>query len=261
MARLYLKFDNKTLKEFVLTQGRVSIGRLPDNVIQVDNPAVSGHHATIYWDVDHFVVEDNESFNGTYINDQRITRQGLRDGDNILIGKHTLNFKAEAHLAVAPASAAPMMPTVPSLAATVVLDTKKARELMAQAASAKAGMAAPRPAPIAAVAPAPVRPTVAEMRVGVLSVMSGKTDQTRYVLNAKLTVIGKSEMASIRLKGWFAPQVAAAITRRDEKYFIASSERKQKVKVNGYPITGQWELQAGDMISVAKVNLTFGYME
>ena len=96
------------------------------------------------------------------------------------------------------------------------------------------------------------------MRLGILSIMSGKTDQRSYVLTGKLTVIGKSDMASIRLKGWFAPQVAGAISRREDRYFISPGGR-QKVKVNGQAITGQWELQSGDMISVAKVSMTFGY--
>ena len=89
--------------------------------------------------------------------------------------------------------------------------------------------------------------------------MSGKTDQKSYLLTGKLTVIGKSDMASIRLKGWFAPKVAGAINHREDKYFIAPADGKQKIKVNGQVIAGQKELQAGDMIIVARVNMTFNY--
>src|SRR3954466_15926791 len=135
MARLQLKFENTTLKQFPLTKGGLSIGRLPDNDIQVDNPAVSGHHATIYWQANHFVIEDTKSFNGTFINDQRITRQALADGDNILIGKHILTFRAEPLQDVAPASSPISKPLLPSLDATAMLDTKKARELLAQASA------------------------------------------------------------------------------------------------------------------------------
>ena len=42
MAKLFLKFEQAVLKEVPLSQGVVTIGRLPDNVIQIDNLAVSG---------------------------------------------------------------------------------------------------------------------------------------------------------------------------------------------------------------------------
>ena len=259
MAKLILKFESTTLKQFPLTQGGVTIGRLPDNDIQIDNPAVSGHHARVFWEQNHFSIEDTKSFNGTYINDRRITSQALSDNDTILIGKHTLTFSAEPTQYVGPAATVVPRAAVPTLEATAMLDTKKARELLAQA------KAAPAPAPVPAAneqmqtfapppAPAP------KLRLGVLSVVSGKTDQRSYVLTGKLTVIGKSNMASIRLKGWFAPQVAAAINRKGDKYFIAPAT-KNKVRVNGNLIPNQWELNAGDMVSVGKVTMTFNYNE
>jgi predicted RNA-binding protein (virulence factor B family) len=68
-------------------------------------------------------------------------------------------------------------------------------------------------------------------------------------------------MASIKLKGWFAPKVAAVINKREGKYFIAASEKDVKVKVNNSEISGQKELNDGDMIEVAHVKLTFSYAE
>ena len=259
MARLYLKFEKTTLKDFGLTQGGVTIGRLPDNDIQIDNPAVSGHHARVYWEGDHFVIQDTKSFNGTYVNDQRITTQPLADNDVILIGKHTLTFRAEPDQYVAPAATAVARPSVPTLEATAMLDTKKARELLAQAMGKAPVSATPAPAATGVFeTPLTAPPPPRAVRHGILSIVSGKTDQRSYVLTGKLTVIGKSEMASIRLHGWFAPQVAGAISRRDDRYFI-SPGGKQKIKVNGQVISGQWELQPGDMITVWKLSMNFGY--
>lgn len=261
MAKLVLKFENTTLKQFPLTQGGATIGRLPDNDIVIDNPAVSGHHAHVVWEFNHFVLEDTKSFNGTFINDQRVTRQPLNDNDNILIGKHTLTFSAEPSQSIAPAANLAPRVAVPTLEATAMLDTKKARELLAQAAAVRtAPAAAPAPA-VAGETATPAAPAPApKLRLGVLAVISGKTDQRSYMLTGKLTVIGKSNMASIRLKGWFAPQVAAAINRHGDKYFIAPAT-KNKVRVNGNLIPNQWELNAGDMITVGKVTMTFNYNE
>ena len=251
MAKLYLKFEQAVLKEFSLSQGVVTIGRLPDNLIQVDNLAVSGHHAKIYWDVDHYVLEDNNSLNGTFVNNRRISKAVLKDGDEVLIGKHTVAFKDERH---PEASGKPTVErtvaVVPTLEATVVLDTRKAKEMLARQAPTP-----PSPAPAASVpAPAPARD-----RIGVLTVMSGKTDQSQYVLTGKLNVIGKSDMASIKLRGWFAPKVAAVINHRDGKYFIAASETNIKVKVNDERIAGQHELGDGDVVEVHRVKMTFSY--
>jgi len=58
----------------------------------------------------------------------------------------------------------------------------------------------------------------------------GRTDQDKYVLTGKMTMIGKSSMASIRLKGMFAPTTAALISKRENKYFISASEAKIKLK-------------------------------
>ncbi len=270
MAKLILKFEKSVLKELPLTKGAVTVGRLPDNLIQVDNPAVSSHHAKIYWDNDHFVVEDNNSLNGTFVNDQRITKHALNDGDTILIGKHTVIFHAEPQAEIAAAATEVMKPEVRPLEGTMMLDTKKARELIAQAmakpgparsapAAATVAEAAPT-APPSAAAQAPAR-APAKRLMGVLSVIAGKTDETHYVLTSKLTVIGKSEMASIRLKGWFAPKVAGAINRRDDKYFIAPADAGRKVKVNGAFIGGQTELHEGDIIAVGKLQMSFKYSD
>jgi predicted component of type VI protein secretion system len=256
VAKLFLKFEQAVLKEVPLSQGVVTIGRLPDNLIHVDNLAVSGHHAKIYWDTDKYVIEDNNSLNGTFLNNRRISKSALKDDDVILIGKHTVTFKDTWHDDAGAAGAKQVAgPAVPKMEATMVLDTKKAKEMIAaataSAASATAGGAHATPAPV---------PVPGRERTGTLSILDGKTDAKNYVLG-KMSVIGKSDMASIKLKGFFAPNMAALINKRDNKYFIAASEAKIKVKINGEPIAGQKELNEGDIVEVAGVKASFGYQD
>jgi pSer/pThr/pTyr-binding forkhead associated (FHA) protein len=68
MAKLFLKFEDQVIQEVSLSTGTVTIGRQPDNVLRIDNPAVSGYHAKVYSEGGHYVLEDAESFNGTYVN-------------------------------------------------------------------------------------------------------------------------------------------------------------------------------------------------
>jgi len=260
MSKLFLKYDQAVLKEVTLSGTVCSIGRLPDNAVQIDNLAVSGHHAKIYWDQDKYVIEDNNSLNGTYVNNVRINRHILKDGDSVLIGKHTLAFKDEwqAGKPVPPAgAAAPSGPAVPKLEETVMLDTKKRKEMLASTPSA------PSPTPSAGSSPtqkyaAPPQPIE---RIGQITILDGKTDQREYLLTAKMSVIGKSDMATIKLKGWFAPKMAALISKRDSGYFVAASEKDTKVKVNGEEIAGQKALSDGDVIEVASVKMSFGFQD
>ncbi|HEY7680308.1 MAG TPA: FHA domain-containing protein, partial [Terriglobia bacterium] len=65
MPKLVLKFEAAVLKEVPIGAQPVSIGRAPDNDIQIDNLAVSSHHAKVYSEEGRLVVEDLNSLNGT----------------------------------------------------------------------------------------------------------------------------------------------------------------------------------------------------
>jgi len=265
MAELFLKFEDRVLQELLLSGGTVTIGRQPDNVFRIDNPAVSGHHAKVYTEGDHYVIEDSESFNGTYVNGQRISKVVLKDGDNVTIGKHTIEFRDEVRPVAAPYGT---LDTVvdgqprkapPQLDRTMVLDTAKAKEMLANAAAA-ASSAGPVVVQRIGIAQSqsPVNTTLVHQTIGTLTIVKGRTDQQRYVLTSKLTLIGKSRMAGIRLKRWFAPRVAALIYRAEDGYVIAASESKVKIKVNDIVVDGgQKQLEAGDVIEVADIEAVF----
>ena len=256
MAKLLLKFEQTLLKELPITEPVVTVGRLPDNTVQLDNPAVSSYHAKIYWDRDHYAVEDNNSLNGTYVNQLRVTRHDLKDGDTILIGKHTLVFTSTGLEYIPGREDAPAVPAaspaLPRVEQTLFLDTKQMKDMLADKSRQPATSGA-----TASEAPTHDWTPPSPLGIGTLSVLEGKTDQQHYLLTSKMNVIGKSAMASIKLKGWFAPQMAALISKTDKGYFIAASEKKTQVKVNGEAIAGQKSLSNGDTIEVASVRMTF----
>jgi hypothetical protein len=266
-AKLSLKFSDDVLREVALSGGVVTIGRQPDNLLQIDNPIVSGHHARIFWEKSHYVLEDNESFNGTYLNNRSVSRAVLGDGDVIVIGKHRIEFHSEVGKRDASSSSVTQDRTSgsqaqvekaapPQLEATMVLDTNKLKEMMAKMASAAAPV---RPSGIALVTACESR-AVRPRQIGMLTIVAGRTDRQQYLLSSKLSVIGKSMMASIRLKRWFAPRVAASIHQREDGYFLVRAAKNIRIKVNNAEVTqGQQELKSGDQFEVAGIVAKFGY--
>ena len=56
MPKLILQFEDRVLDECVIGPQGVKIGRLPDNHVVIDNPAVSGHHARVIRDGLHCIL-------------------------------------------------------------------------------------------------------------------------------------------------------------------------------------------------------------
>ena len=80
-------------REIVHVLGRkTSIGRTPDNDLQIDAKFVSRHHAVILVGSSNTIIEDLNSTNGVLVNGRRITRHTLREGDRIAIGRTQYRF-------------------------------------------------------------------------------------------------------------------------------------------------------------------------
>jgi predicted component of type VI protein secretion system len=241
MSRLVLKFEGAVLKEVPLGTRPVTIGRAPDNDIPIDNLAVSNYHARVYVEAGSLVIEDLGSLNGSFLNDIRVERAMLKDGDAILIGKHQI-FVDQAHDVALPSDTLRRAPA-PRVNETMVLDTRVRREMLEQAAAAgERSQLSPE-----------------RLLVPTLTVLRGRTDQKEYRLAGKLTVIGHSEMATVRLRGWFTPNIAAQINRHEDGFYLGRGDRVPKL--NGVEIDGLTKLNDGDMIEVGRVRLNFLYRE
>ena len=134
MSRLVLKFEDSELKEVPLGTRPVTIGRAPDNDIPIDNLAVSNYHARVYVEAGSLVVEDLNSLNGLFLNDLRVERAMLKDGDSILIGKHRIVVD-QAHDSALAAEEFRKAPA-PRVNETMVLDTEELRKMFEQASAA-----------------------------------------------------------------------------------------------------------------------------
>jgi hypothetical protein len=81
-------------ESFRPTGARTRIGRSPDCEIFLDDVTVSRNHAVLVDENGTFVVEDEGSLNGTFVNRKRIDRSPLREGDELQVGKYRLTFIA-----------------------------------------------------------------------------------------------------------------------------------------------------------------------
>ena len=245
MPKLVLKFENAILREVAVGAKEVSIGRSPDNGLVIDNPAISHYHARVFNEEGRLMLEDFGSLNGTFVNGQRVKMVTLKPGDSVAIGKHTIVVSDSRDLdGFASGNGASMRPAAPKINETVMLDTKERREFLQKvAAVGESSQVAP-----------------ARLKVPTLVVRKGKTDRREYSLNDKLTVVGKSAMATVKMKGWFAPRVAAQINRRDDHdYYIGAADKVPSV--NGVPIAHPTKLSSGDVIAVAGIELEFVFRD
>jgi pSer/pThr/pTyr-binding forkhead associated (FHA) protein len=234
MARLVLSLNGTVQGEFTLASERLSIGRKPDNNIQIDNLAVSGKHAMVITILDDSFLEDLGSTNGTYVNGKLIKKHALKDGDVIGLGKHELKYVNE-HATADDEDFEKTMIIRPGSASAAVAAAKAAEQAGAVAAPA-AGTSAPAPG--------------SGMPLGKLHVLNGPIAGKELELTKALITLGKPGVQ------------VAVISRRPQGYFLTHIEGDGKSAnfpvVNGNPIGPQaYTMQTGDVIELAGIKMEF----
>ena len=273
MARLILSLDSQILAEYNMSKERYTIGRLPDNDVRIDNPAVSGHHSLIINILNDSFLEDLNSTNGTYVNGKLIKKHALQHGDVITIGHHQLRFSDQQSNATEQDEFEKTM-VIPSSQQNEV-QLAKAEKAADAAVSEAAGRprpdlrvdmpasrekvaAATRAPPAYANGPAAHTSTAAgidasnapnALPLAKLQVLSGAFAGRELELTKALTTLGRPGIQ------------VAAITRRSEGYFIVhveSGEDGNYPLVNGQPIGGQArKLADNDIVQLAGVKMGF----
>ena len=91
MHKLVISDDGGKTILVPLVRDELTIGRKEGNVVRLIERNVSHHHAIIRRRGDSFILEDLDSYNGVYVNDERIDGQArLKPGDRIRIGDYRL---------------------------------------------------------------------------------------------------------------------------------------------------------------------------
>ncbi len=240
MARLVLHLDGQVLAEYNMSKERYTVGRLPDNDIRIDNPAVSGHHALVINILNDSFLEDLNSTNGTYVNGKIIKKHALQHGDVITVGHHALRFvdseveepedEFEKTMVISPRDAAALMAGSPKAAAAMQPLPSNGH------AAASSGAASPS-------FPNGVLPRAK------LQVLSGQFAGRELELVKTLTTLGRPGVQ------------VAAITRRSDGFYIVHVESGKEGDyplVNGAIIGPQARrLHDNDVVQLAGVKMGF----
>ncbi len=221
--------------EYELNQERLTIGRKPDNDIQIDNLAVSGKHALVITILDDSFLEDLGSTNGTYVNGKLVKKHALKDGDVIAIGKHELKYMNELATEDDDEFEKTMI-IKPGSASAAVAAAQAAEKAGASAAEEKANNATSSGG--------------GGMPLGRLTVLNGPIAGKELELTKALITLGKP-----------GTQVAV-ISRRPQGYFLTHIESdgdgKRYPVVNGEAIGPKaYQLKDSDLIELAGIKMEF----
>ena len=103
MAILVLLHEGLTIKKIPIEKPELSIGRLTENDIFLDDNMVSGLHAKIEMHessdkkgVFSYIIQDMGSTNHTIVNGETVSRKKLEHNDKIRIGRHLFKFIDES---------------------------------------------------------------------------------------------------------------------------------------------------------------------
>src|SRR5215831_3827761 len=98
-AHLILRADNgEVLQDYTLEKLETTIGRAPtSDILLSKDKLTSRRHASVHYENGNYVLRDEHSANGTFVNGQQLeemTSRTLQEGDHIGIGEHELIFQA-----------------------------------------------------------------------------------------------------------------------------------------------------------------------
>ncbi|MES3024076.1 MAG: FHA domain-containing protein [Pseudomonadota bacterium] len=243
MAKLILSFEGVVQKTYLIDKERMTLGRRPENDIQVDNLAVSGAHAVVLTMGNDTFLEDLASTNGTFVNGEPIYKHLLRAKDIIELGKHTLTFVPDPPkdanqnfdktiVIRRPPKIAPGAPVPPR-----------------QTAGPATVMAPPAtPAPSAATVMTPLPPPIAASREAALHVLTGAAAGRSLALTKALTKLGGGGQVAV-------------IARRPTGYFITHVAGDAMPLLNGSALGAEpRQLGEHDTIEIAGTQMRFEFL-
>ncbi|MEZ6184872.1 MAG: FHA domain-containing protein [Planctomycetota bacterium] len=229
MLELVVTLKNEVVGRWSLSGPRAGIGRTPDNEVQLNNMALSRHHAELTCADGSWTLRDLGSRNGVFVNGKRRAQHGVNDGDVIVIGKFRLDVILDEPVR-------PARPGVNDLEGFV--RQGKTLNLPYRTLSSEG-------------------PPPPELPQGHLRVRSG-TRIGRVALQRDVVYVGSGRDCAFRIFGLRVPKRMAMIVRGRAGYTLLNlASRERDVLINGKPASLRQPLRDGDRLELASVNARF----
>lgn len=225
---IILQFKDKEIDHWEFDRPQFKIGRTPDNDIVIDNLAVSRLHAVLEEEKGNYYVRDCDSLNGTLLNNQKVGRARLENGDEIYIGKHTISFRRQGGQAV------PVGETIQGFDQTMIIN---------------ANVDAVRPAQHHA----RIRAKAEKSPRLIMKTEYG--DRVIELRNGSL-VIGSDVGSDVVVEGLFIAKRHAEIVKENDRVILRHLRGFRKVSVSGKTVR-EIELKNNDEIKIANEEFIF----
>ncbi|HZW86048.1 MAG TPA: FHA domain-containing protein [Gallionella sp.] len=256
-AKLILSMDGVVIKEYPLSQERLTIGRKEHNDIVIDNLAVSGEHAAIITILHDSFLEDLDSTNGVEVNGVATKKHFLHNNDLIEIGKHKLKYITDeisqtsaadfekTMLMRTPAKQAPSPAKAGDTSSFIKTQSVMAKPVDDKASEKTGKFEARAPIPVPA-PPSPSPAAATAVPAAAIQILTGPNAGKELELVKNLTTLGKPGLQ------------VAVLTRRPHGFFITHVEGATFPSVNGQVMGAQpLQMKNHDIIELAGVKMEF----
>src|SRR5690606_4461669 len=96
MATFRIKLPGKEPRVIPLRGDRITIGRRPDNTVEIPEPTLSARHAELVRDNGRYRLKDLGSTNGTYVNGEQVSDFHLHGRCIVSFGSFECEFDPNA---------------------------------------------------------------------------------------------------------------------------------------------------------------------
>ena len=224
--RIYL--NDVLMDQVEMNKDEMTIGRSANSDIVLDNAGVSTHHAWLQKEAGGYVIDDNDSSNGVFVNGKKIDQHRLEYRDEIQIYNYVLKYMASRGLhGIADPDIA--QDGDQSQTGTMEVYISDVQELLKLREKKKTAY---------------------------VEVLEAKGNQSRFLLKEQNFKIGRSKDCDIRTSGWLSFSLAAEIQRDTDGYRLLPKKRGRVMR-NEEPLTQSVKLMDGDSLRVNNLSMRF----
>jgi len=228
MPYIRIHLNNVLMNQVELNKGQLTIGRSADSDIVLDNAGVSSNHAMIQKEGAGYVIADNGSSNGVFVNGRKIDRHTLEYRDEIQIYNYVLKYMASRGLH---GIADPDLAQDGNLSqdGTMEVNISDVQDLLKLREKKKTAY---------------------------MEVLDARGKQSRFIIREQDCRIGGSKECDIRTPGWLSFGLAAEIQRNAAGYHLLP-KRRGRVILNDEPLKRSVKLMDGDYVRVNNLSMRF----